>query len=261
MHFPSLSQNPPERGSGNRHDRSLTARLLAGFVMCLLCAVVIPESAEAAVYRCATVSGDTQFQDTPCSIDKPNVDPRRAAKSGAAGSAAGRPLPAGIHSSWFSPPPGIAYEALCDEQGCECGSVERSFDNGLQIAVGDALYLDGSWHRFDTAVSHLMTATRGGDRAGVLQYQAEIEDTACEILMSQQILMQFAEKELVQLRRDAQIAEDLGRDSESSCDGFSEAACSQYQQWLAYQTMLADARSLSVSREHAELQTLLPDDR
>lgn len=126
--------------------------------------------------------------------------------------------------------------------------MEKHFDNGLQTAVGDALYLDGSWHRYDKTIQQLVDATRGGDRAAARQYQAEIEDTACEILISQQILMRFAQEELADLRRDAQNAEDLGRNDESSCDGFSETACNNYQQWLAYQSMVADAHALSLPR-------------
>lgn len=202
--------------------------------------------AECAVYTCSTAAGDVQFQDRPCAKSVTQSSSDRPERS--AGALSRRAVPAGIHPSWFDQPPGVKRRAVCETQGCTCGGIKRRFDSGLHFAVSDALYLDGAWHRYDINVAGLVEAMRADNPPAIREQQAILEEAVCDILMSQQTLMEFADQELRRLRRAAQVAEDLGRDDESSCDGFSAAACETYMQLLSYRTLAADAGALSVPR-------------
>ncbi len=245
MRILSMFQLP---GSGARQIRvgtSIWSSLSPCWLLVLLLLAVQPASA--AVYTCPDGNGDVQFQDRQCERTQAD-DARTSSTSRSTASQGARTLPAGADPSWFATPDGVAHQAFCDESGCECGPFVRSFDSGLTFAVADALYLDGAWHRYQSSIESLLDATQSGENARAFALRTEVEAAACDILMSQQTLRQYADRELRKLQRRAQNAEDLGRDSEASCDGFSEAACRDYQAVLTYRSMQLDAKALGQPR-------------
>lgn len=202
----------------------------------------------AGYFACALPDGGTQFQDQPCAaLPTPASDVSRAARrdSDRRRASAARP-PAGIDESWFERPADVAYEPYCDERGCECGALERPFETGLPVAVADALFMDGAWHRYDSSVIALANATPPTDSFAA---RTELEDAACDVLMSQRTLTLFATQTLSSLRRRAQDAADLGRDEAGACDGFSDIACDDHQAYMLYQRMQLDLQALSFPRQ------------
>lgn len=237
---------------------SLSYRLLVTACWAMLLLFAPLERSNAAIHACPTLDGSVQYQDRPCSTRTSTNDRAGQGKgslrtdvgSAAGGAARRRPPPAGIDESWFEKPAEGSYTALCDDNGCECGSLERTFDFGLEIAVADALYLDGAWHRYDAALQE--SSAPSGDRTpDAFALRAELEDAACEINIAQSTLRRFADRVLMELRRRARDAVDLGRDAPSACDGFSESACRDFESLQLYQRMLVDAKALQTPRPSA----------
>ena len=241
----------PTAGRRGGIQRALCRYL--GVALLMIAGLAATSAVQSAVFTCPTDDGDVQFQDRPCEA---SVSAKTSPDRFRAHSLAGRALPAGIHASWFESPDGVAHEAHCDEDGCECGPLQRRFDSGLTLAVADAMYLDGAWHRYQSSLDKLLDANKASNSVDESHFRAATEDAACEILMSQRILREFADSELRRLRRRAQDAEDLGRDDETSCDGFSEAACRDYEQLLMYRSISRDARALATPRGESLLGNL-----
>ena len=181
-----------------------------------------------------------QFQDRPCA-DVPSASPARSEALGPSR----RAPPLGIDPSWFERPAGSARAVLCDERGCECGPFERPFEAGIETAVAEALYLDGSWHRYEASAAALAAA----DAADAALARDELDAAACDVLMSQQTLRRYAERAARDLRRRAADAVDLGRDTPAACDGFSDTACAHYEALQLHRRVDADARALGAPRD------------
>ncbi len=216
------------------------------FVVAAALAAVAPTRAE--IHACPTASGAIQFQDRPCAIVPRAAAPARPARRAAdiPGTAQERPPPLGIDDSWFERPQGSAREPLCDSRGCECGALDRPFDAGLELAVADALYLDGAWHRFEASLVAL--AAPDVEAAAAQRARIDIDDSACDVLMSQETLRRHAEAVMRRLRKRATVATDLGRDTPLACDGFDPAACEHYESLQLYERMSDDARALGKPR-------------
>lgn len=202
----------------------------------LLCAAT-PSPARAAIHACPMPDGTVQFQDRPCERTAP---PERDTGARAA-NLAHRAPPLGIDPSWFAVPSGTAHAALCDDRGCRCGPARRVFGAGLAVAVADALWLDGAWHR------HARLA-EVAEREGSPSARAALDAAACDVLMSQDTLLRHGERALARLSRRAANAVDLGRDTEAACDGFSAGACRDYEALLLHRRARADARALAAPR-------------
>ena len=218
-------------------------QLLATFSLLLL----LPFGASnAAIHACQTADGSTVFQDRPCDIKPAAAAPKPSSQK----------LPFGIHESWFEIPEQADDRAFCDRRLCECGSHVRSHEGGLYRAVADALFLDASWHRFDTSLE-LWMKTPASDPA-ISQLRAEMIDASCSIMMSQQLLRDFARSTAAGLRKRVLSAEDLGFDIPEPCDAGVAQACDYYDSVLLYKRLLADAKALKYARD--ALTTNLDED-
>lgn len=220
--------------SPSARRRAVAARALAP--LALLAGLGAPAPADAAIHACRTAGGAIQFQDRPCATASTATRGARA-PAGVPGRAH-RPPPLGIDPSWLEPPGGTAHAAICDARGCECGPSERTFHAGLGAAVAEALWLDGAWHRYEAAAA--------ADAGGAVR--AELEEAACDVLMSQATLLRHGERAMRDLARRAADARDLGRDTPEACDGFSETACGDYEALVLYRRARADAKALARPR-------------
>lgn len=77
---------------------------------------------------------------------------------------------------------------------------------------------------------------------------AEMMEAACEVMISQQILLKFADGVLLKLKQSTRQAEERGFDIAAPCDAGNEQACNYYDAVLLYQRVLADARALQLPR-------------
>lgn len=205
----------------------------------MACLLAASCSAVAGVYSCKTASG-VVFQDSPCALakapeNKPKVKNSRNRQ------------PAGIHKSWLEKPEGSRYSAWCDINGCECGPYDKAFDAGSQLAVADALYLDGSWHRFDNLKLQLLSEAH--DASKKFQISTDLEETSCEILMSQKVIKKFIRSTLKELKSIKVEAEARGYDTPDACDGSDSVACDYYSKMELYQRMLLDIKALKAPRD------------
>lgn len=192
----------------------------------------------AAIHVCRAADGTTVFQDRPCA---------RTALALADDPRAPRP-PAGMHPSWFEPPSGTRARARCDESGCVCDTLSRPFDNGLALALADALYIDGAWHRYE------LHRNAAGGIAGTGTDEArephrEFVEAACDVLMSQQTLRRYTERVFGELRSRERAAEVRGFDRPTPCDDGNADACAYHHDVLLYRRMLTDLGALQLPRE------------
>lgn len=218
-------------------------------LLCLLSSIA-QHRADAAIFACPTADGGTVFQDRPCPI--PSPDPRS--------SQADQPLPLDIHASWFDAPPLAEQTAYCDQKACECGQQMRHHGASLELAVADALYIDGAWHRYYESVNawQRLAADSGDTRNS--EY-ADLQESACTLMMSQQLLREFASDVALKLRREAGIAEARGFDTAEPCDAGIAGACHYLAVTQLYQRLLGDARALHLPREIVFSDGSLPLDQ
>ncbi len=196
-----------------------------------------PSGVRAAIYACPTGDGTTVFQDRPC--------PRAVPVETPAMQAARAPL--GIHDSWFVKPLHAEGRAFCDKRGCECGPHERRHNGSLARAVADALYMDTGWHRYD--ISEALWLETPVNSARRYDSRAEMTEASCAVMMSQQLLKQFAEDVSAKLRQMALQAEERGYDIPDPCDAGDDLACDYYDAMILYQRLARDAKALHISRE------------
>jgi len=198
------------------------------------------QSAHAGIYACPLPSGGTVYQDRPC---EDAAKPGRSTAVPDTGSA----LPTiGLHSSWFERPTHAADRAFCDKRGCECGDIENKFESGIAQAVADSLYIDGNWHRYETGVDNWLNAN--GTAAESYEMQLEVQAAACEVMMAQEAIKQFADGVLRVLQKRADEAIDAGYDDPSVCDGNNDEACSLNVKLELFRRMLIDIRALELER-------------
>lgn len=118
----------------------------------------------------------------------------------------------------------------------------RKFKDGLPLAIADALYLDGSWHRLDSTVLQLEKDDLSSiDRADL---RNERDEAACNILMSQKMLRVFGPDILRDLRNKKRYAEDRGLDDPADCVSGDEVACTYTDLITLYERIQMDIKAL-----------------
>jgi len=119
----------------------------------------------------------------------------------------------------------------------------RKFENGLPFAIADALYLDGSWHRFDNTLIALEALDLNATKRRSLRL--ERDEAACNILMSQKTLQLFGADVLRELRNKKRYAEDRGLDDPMDCDAGDALVCSHTDLIDVYERIRSDIKALS----------------
>jgi len=216
----------------------LLARNLAGLWALSLLLLSPVGDVSAAIHACTTADGSTIFQDRPC--------PRRVPVESNAMVSARAPL--GIHDSWFVKPEQSQGRAFCDKRGCECEKHERSHNGSLTRAVADALYMDASWHRYE--VSEALWQETPVNSSRRYDRRADLIEASCSVMMSQQLLKQFADPTLTELRNKAQEAEERGYDIPDVCDSGDMTACDYYDAAELFKRLSRDAHALQRSRSN-----------
>ena len=202
--------------------------------MALCCLLLIPvHSVYSAIHQCRLADGTITFQDTACPIiPKAKAEPTEKKKT----------IPFGIEKTWFDTPSVVPDRAICTKTDCHCGMFTREFKSGLSIAIADALYLDGSWHRLDSTLQQLESNTLNAiERADLRQ---ERDEAACNVLMSQQMLRLFGSEVLRDLRTKKRYAEDRGWDDVERCDAGDDMVCEYTDLITLYQRIQADIKAL-----------------
>jgi hypothetical protein len=119
--------------------------------------------------------------------------------------------------------------------------------------------MDGGWHRYDTSyTAWLDTPTSSAD---IQVRRAEMIESACNVMMSQQLLREYATEVADALRQRVLAAEERGFDVPGPCDAGLADACEYYDAVLLYRRMLEDAKALSVPREVITSSAALPLDQ
>lgn len=176
------------------------------------------------------------YQDSPCPFKK-SLKPTSKASNG---------YPLAIHESWFEIPEQAQERAFCDRRGCECDHQVKKHQNSLIKAIADALYIDGSWHRYEASYQvWLQTPTSSPE-----SFEAHdlMQEASCDVMMSQTLLRKFANDAMVILRKHMRTAEERGYDVEQPClDGIPEA-CELFDFVQYYKQIQIDSASLRRSR-------------
>lgn len=212
--------------------KKLTKQAIVICYLCWLAILTINYPLQAAVFACPSANG-TSFQDTPCEVNNTATSDARQ-----------RVLyPLSIHASWFDRPDQAEDQAYCDRRGCECGDITKSYRNARVQAVADALYLDGSWHRYNTIYKKWIT-TPSSHSNSLVSLRTDMLEAACEIMVSQQILRNYAEDVVAELTENTKRAENRGFDVEEPCLQGVQDACSYYQSVRLLGQLRRDAASL-----------------
>ncbi len=210
-------------------------------LMTTLAWILVPvNSVQAAIYACPNAKGDTAFQDRPCTIAKDTSAPESTSAEETS------QYPLGLHPSWFISPANAPQPAYCDRLGCDCASQVRNFRSGLGAAVADALFLEAAWHRYAEQVIEMETDPPEG--LAYLQLQVSIEESACEIQMSQLTIRNYVKDAVRVLKKRAELAEKRGNTDYSSCDGTNEKVCEDVDAYDLYQRVLMDLETLRSPR-------------
>ena len=196
--------------------------------MCLL-----PVPVQAGIKACTLADGSIVYQDTAC-IVTPKANTTSAPLTKA--------VPLGIDKTWFDKPTIAPNQAECTQTGCDCGEYYREFKNGLAMAVADALYIDGSWHRFDAKMSQMKLTNKNTAKYDDLR--TERNEAACNILMSQKTLRMFSKLVLAQLRTQKRFAEDMGWDDPADCENGDLGVCEHTDNIALYNRILSDVVAL-----------------
>lgn len=172
--------------------------------LCILLVMAYPNTALPAIFACP--SGDTVvYQDRPCPIvHKKKVILQQT-----------HTFPLSIHESWFEVPEQAEERAFCDKRSCECGKLEKRHQGSLSQAVADALYMDGSWHRYESSLAAWLESPISSAQSYDLREQ--MLDATCHIMMSQVILRNYAEDVVAILKKRVRTAEERGFDIDAPC--------------------------------------------
>lgn len=200
------------------------------------------QSAHSAIHACRLADGTVTFQDTECPVI-PVAKTKSTAKSKK------KTIPFGIEKTWFDAPPVIPDRAICTKNECHCDMFTRKFKGGLPIAIADALYLDGSWHRLES--TNILLADLSLNSGQQAELNKERDEAACNILMSQKILQLFGAEVLRELRNKKRYAEDRGLDNPEDCDAGDLLVCEHIDLIDIYQRIQSDIKALS-SRSRIE---------
>lgn len=208
---------------------------------CILLILGYSQTVETAIFACQ--SGQTVvYQDRPCPQEKPQENARKS----------GYNFPLSIHESWFDLPEQAIERAFCDRRGCECGRIEKKHHDTLIQSIADALYLDGSWHRYDTVHQAWLESAAATTKAYELKDQ--MLEATCEIMMSQTLLRNYADDAIKILKKRVRTAEELGFDVELPCEQGIPQACEFYESVQLLNRLITDASALRQER----VEILLP---
>ena len=212
------------------------AHLLAGLLAAgMLLTIGITNSVSAAIFACET-GQSVVYQDRPCPLKKAVKTDKKTTL--------GNPL--SIHESWLVIPEQTAERAFCDKHGCECGNHQIKHSGSLAQAVADALYLDGSWHRYNSSRQAWLEAPSSSAQSHV--HRDQMEEAACDVMMSQTILKQYADAVIHRLKKQVLEAEERGFDVETPCLQGSPQACALFQSVQMYKQLQIDAKALKRER-------------
>ena len=189
-----------------------------------------------AIFACQS-GNSTVYQDAPCQI--------RQAADATVKNAPEYPL--GMHASWFELPEQANERAFCDSRGCECGLIERRHQSTIALTVADALYIDGSWHRYQSSYDKWLAAPASSAESYV--HREEMLDASCHIMMSQLILKKYADDVMDRLEERVKTAEEHGFDSELPCEQDIAEACDYFKSTQLYARLQKDAAALRVPRD------------
>ena len=203
--------------------------------LCILLVVAYSGTSLATIFACP--SGDTViFQDRPCPMEKQaKIDTQQASQ-----------YPLSIHESWFERPEQAVERAFCDRRGCECGQFERKHQGDLATAVADALYLDGSWHRYESSHQAWLNSPAGSAQG--FDARDRMLEASCQIMMSQTLLRKHASDVVKVLAKQARTAEERGFDVEQPCLEGIEDACELFDAVHLYKQLQKDASALRMER-------------
>ncbi|MFK7992704.1 MAG: hypothetical protein AB8B87_01110 [Granulosicoccus sp.] len=155
-------------------------------------------------------------------------------------------FPLSIHESWFDVPEQAEDRAFCDRRGCECGRIERKHQGSLAQAVADALYMDGSWHRYETNYQTWMEAPTSSSES--YDSREQMLEASCEIMMAQTLLRNYAKDVVQLLRKRFRQAEERGFDIQQPCLAGEEQACEFFDSVQLLARIQSDAISLQRTR-------------
>lgn len=136
---------------------------------------------------------------------------------------------------------------------------EREHGGSLVQAVADALYLDGGWHRYETNYQLWLDEPAGS--ADDSQQRSRMHEAACSVMMSQQLLRDFAQDVTEKLRKESLTAEELGFDVPGPCEQGIATACEYLDLVHLYRQLLIDAQALQLPRNTFIPVGALPLDR
>lgn len=201
----------------------------------ILLALSYPGTVLGTIFACQ--SGDTViYQDRDCPREKKVKKRKKVANL----------YPLGIHGSWFDLPDQAIDRAFCDRRGCECGDMEIKHRGSLIDAVSQALYLDGSWHRYESTLAQWTeTPTTSSE---YFSLQDQMLEASCDVMMAQTLLRAFAEGVVAELGKRNRTAEERGFDDPLACEQEIPEACSYYDSVMQYQRVKQDAKLLKNAR-------------
>ena len=177
------------------------------------------------------------YQDVPCQI-------RQAADATIKNELE---YPLGMDASWFELPEQANERAFCDRRGCECGLIERKHQSTIALTVADALYIDGSWHRYQSSYDEWLAAPASSAESYL--HRQEMLNASCHIMMSQQLLKRYADDVMGKLKEKVRIAEERGFDSELPCKQNIAEACIYFESTQLYARLQSDATALRMPRD------------
>jgi len=218
---------------------SLTHRMIVPIIIqaaCILLMMSTPKVAQSAIFACQS-GEDTIYQDRPCKQPSPVKRARKTSHT----------YPLSIHPSWFIVPEQADERAFCDRGGCECGQIEKKHPGTLAQAVADALFLDGSWHRYDNSLVAWMEAPAASAQGYLLR--AQMQEASCDVMISQTILRHYADDVIKILEKRSRIAEESGFDVKEPClEGITDA-CTFFEAVTLLSRIQEDAKALHRDRQ------------
>jgi len=224
-----------------QHNVLLKIKAASVSILMLLCLMLPTTAAQAAIYSCTQANGEKAFQDRPCNLSTPSPGGGQAATPPA------NQYPLDMHASWFDAPKLAPQSAYCDRLGCNCDSFKRNFRRGLSAAVVDALFLEASWHRYADQVNK-MDALPTANSPEYMQFKINAEAAACDIQMSQETLINYAEQAVADMKAKAIESAARGYNDPKKCIKEGTAECQGLQDSQTYVRVVTDIRTLRSSR-------------
>ena len=209
---------------------------LASWLALILLVSGYPGWGHSAIFACRS-GNSTVYQDVPCQIRQTaDVTVKKEFQ-----------YPLGMDASWFELPEQANERAFCDRRGCECGLIERKHQSSIALTVADALYMDGSWHRYHSSYDKWLTAPASSSESYV--HREEMLEASCHIMMSQLLLKKYADDVMDKLKKRVKTAEERGFDSELPCEQEIAEACDYFSSTQLYARLKKDAAALRIPRD------------